>query len=429
MERKRSVVKPWDVDETLEELHRRGYYPRASKQDKVHVTRWPHVLRAAVEGKANLAISSFGAALFYLQRNLIDAEVLGMGIVKAYIPPAATAAVTDDSSGQLGEMMAQQTREEAGMDNEAPMQQSGISQNSPHQEVDFGRMEITNSEEQISNMALDGTTLHNLEILANSVDHKVTGSLWQKINFTKTPHGARMLRAWLLRPLFRKADIDRRTDAVQELVSGAGALAMSEVRAILGKIGDLERLLGRIHSMSGTALPGSQGDENAGVHPNDRAVLYEGPTYTKRKVADFSKILNSLRQACQIPEIFADVPLESGMLNKIVKLKDHGGCFPPMSQELDWYFDNFDCEKAAKGDFTFTPGVDEEYDAACECIERVKADLADYKDEICNELSPRHIARSQWKYVGLEPDSKDKYLIELPAGIRVPEDFVVKGKR
>ena len=71
-------VHPWDADETLAELHRRKYYPRGSKlvENDTSVKRWPNVLRAVVEGKAELALSSFGAALYYLQRNLIDAEIL-----------------------------------------------------------------------------------------------------------------------------------------------------------------------------------------------------------------------------------------------------------------------------------------------------------------------------------------------------------------
>jgi hypothetical protein len=44
-----------------------------------------------VEGKVNLSLSSFGAALLYLQHNLIDQEILSMGIVKAYILPASCA--------------------------------------------------------------------------------------------------------------------------------------------------------------------------------------------------------------------------------------------------------------------------------------------------------------------------------------------------
>ena len=70
-------VHPWNVQETLEEIHRRKYFPRASKQkDDRSIDRWPQVLQAVVEGGAELALSSFGAVLYYLQRNLIDFEIL-----------------------------------------------------------------------------------------------------------------------------------------------------------------------------------------------------------------------------------------------------------------------------------------------------------------------------------------------------------------
>lgn len=76
LERGKSVH-PWDVQETLEELHRRKYFPKASKkEDDRSIERWPQVLRAVIEGGAELALSSFGAVLFYLQRSLIDFEVL-----------------------------------------------------------------------------------------------------------------------------------------------------------------------------------------------------------------------------------------------------------------------------------------------------------------------------------------------------------------
>jgi len=434
MERSSNMVHPWDVEETLKELHRRQYYPRASKkqEDKLSVSRWPQVLRAAIEGHAELAISSFGAALYYLQRNLIDAEILSMGIVKAYIPPVSSAAA-DKSAGQISHLAAQQSRQESGLDERV----QAMSMTSPGTEIsnvpapmDFSQCESLNPEDEINHMSLDGTTLHNLEILHNSVDHKVTGSLWAKINHTKTPHGARLLRAWLLRPLFRKADIERRADAVEELVSGGSAVALSEAISVLATCGDIERLLSRVHSMSGGSGPTDDEEGTNSYHPNERAVLYETGTYTKRKVGDFSKVLHGLRRATQIPELFNGIEIKSGLLRKIVCHTDEGGCFPTMSQELDWYFDNFDCEKAAKGFFEPSKGIDELYDEAVDTISRIEAELNDYKDEMCsNELSPRSQARSSWKYINTKPESKDKYLIELPASVSVPDDFIMKGKR
>ena len=420
------VIHPWNVEETIQELHRRRYYPHASKvsAERFSVSRWPHVLRAAVEGNADLAMSSFGAALFYLQRGLIDTEILTMGIVKAYVPPSSTNA---DAEGRetIQELASQENR----------MQIEEVIQNHANfalpSQVDRSSEEqrAYSMERQTDHMQLDGTTLHNLEILTNSVDYKVAGSVWSKINYTKTPHGARLLRAWLLRPLFRKADIDRRADAVQELVSGAAAVALTEASRVLSKCGDIERLLSRIHSMSGSTGI-EQDDENEGIHPSNRAVLYEMGTYTKRKVGDFSKILNGLQQAAQIPEIFQGIDLESGLLQKIVRSVDQGGCFPIMCEQLDWFISNFDCDKASQGLFEPNRGIDAAYDEACETIERIQADLMEYKKAMCDTaLKPRSLAASSWKYVNVNPESKDKYLIELPASVAVPDDFIMKGKR
>lgn len=68
---------------------------------------------------------------------------------------------------------------------------------------------------------------------------------------------------------------------MEELVSGAAAVAMQTARKDLSQCGDIEQLLSRIHSMGGASAT----DDTAGrYHPNERAVLYEGATHTKRKV-------------------------------------------------------------------------------------------------------------------------------------------------
>ena len=90
---------------------------------------------------------------------------------------------------------------------------------------------------------------------ANTHPQKVA-KIWRVAMSVRTEPGFCGLGAWLLRPLFRKADIDRHADAVEELVSGGSAMALSEATCVLAKCGDIERLLSRVHSMSGTALQG-----------------------------------------------------------------------------------------------------------------------------------------------------------------------------
>jgi DNA mismatch repair protein MSH6 len=158
--------------------------------------------------------------------------------------------------------------------------------------------------------------------------------------------------------------------------------------------------------------------------------LYESATYTKRKVGDFSKLLHSLQFATEIPPLFEKLDIQSGLLLKIVRTIADGGCFPDMAEELEWFFNNFNIDQAADGIFEPSPGIDARYDDACETIRQIEASLAAFKDETCrNRLRHAPSARSTWKYVNTQPDSKDKYLIELPASIRVPEDFLMKAKR
>jgi DNA mismatch repair ATPase MutS len=231
--------------------------------------------------------------------------------------------------------------------------------------------------------------------------------------------------------LFRKVDIDRRADAVEELVSGDAAVAMSEASSTLAKIGDIQTLLARIHSMSGSKFLGDEEESNAqqSSHPQNRQILYETKTYTRRKLGDFSRVLTGLRSAQRVPEIFSNVEVQSPLLKKIVRLNPDGGCFPDISEDLDWFFSNFDFESAAKGEFEPSRGVDEFYDEACEEIDRIHSELEHYKEEMVNNhLHPKHLAQS-WQYTNIAPNSKDKFTIELLHAVNVPNDFRIIGKR
>ena len=432
LERGNSNVHPWDADEALKELHRKGYYPRSSRNNEQRcgaegISRWPEILRSCVQGGATLALQSLGAALFYLQTSLIDVEILSMGIVKPYCPPNNVGS-GDDKSAATDHLEDMYSKEAHQIDGRRLVEAA--------KPVDFGPSLIPDSldssvyeaESNIDHMALDGRSLINLEILNNITSGGYQGSLLSKIDVTQSPHGSRLLRAWLLRPLFRKVDIDRRADVVEELAGGAVAVAMAEARPLLKKIGDIERLLSRVHSMSGGGCgEGGNGDS----HPNDRAVLYEMDKYTKRKVGDFSKLLNGLRAAAEIADLFANAEIQSPMLEKIVRSTDENGCFPAeMKERLDWFYDNFDLKKAARGEFEPSRGMDDDYDAACNEIEDIQRELQNYKNEMCSSvLQPRNTARSSWKYINLKEDSNDKYLIELPISVQVPDDFYVKAKR
>ena len=93
-------------------------------------------------------------------------------------------------------------------------------------------------------MILDEATLHNLELLPDSKNTNVGGTLFDVLNRTKTSMGARMFKKWLLKPLIDKKSIEERLDLVEFFV--ADGLLLAELRDNLKLISDLERILSKI---------------------------------------------------------------------------------------------------------------------------------------------------------------------------------------
>lgn len=93
-------------------------------------------------------------------------------------------------------------------------------------------------------MGLDPFTQRNLEILEELRGSGTEATLFRVINHTVTGMGERLLRRWLLAPLLDQTEIERRLDAVEFFVERA--LERSELRTLLGRIYDLERLAGRL---------------------------------------------------------------------------------------------------------------------------------------------------------------------------------------
>ena len=94
------------------------------------------------------------------------------------------------------------------------------------------------------NLVLDTYTLRNLEVTRNLRDGGKKDTLLDVLDFTETAMGSRLLKQWLEAPLLSIVAIDRRLDAVQEMVEDfglRGALADG-----LKDIRDFERLLTRI---------------------------------------------------------------------------------------------------------------------------------------------------------------------------------------
>ena len=93
-------------------------------------------------------------------------------------------------------------------------------------------------------MLLDSSTRRNLELCETLRDKQKRGSLLWVLDKTKTAMGARTLRKYIEQPLIDKSAIEKRLDAVDELVKNA--ISREEIREYLSPVYDLERLVCRI---------------------------------------------------------------------------------------------------------------------------------------------------------------------------------------
>ena len=97
---------------------------------------------------------------------------------------------------------------------------------------------------------MDPFTLRNLEVF-QAASGREGVSLVQTVDRCSSPMGARMLRNWLAMPILDRKELNLRYDIVQFFVDRPEVLA--DVQEELGKLGDLDRILGRI--ANGKALP------------------------------------------------------------------------------------------------------------------------------------------------------------------------------
>jgi DNA mismatch repair protein MutS len=93
-------------------------------------------------------------------------------------------------------------------------------------------------------MSLDAATRRNLELTRSLQDGGRRGTLLEVLDHTLTGMGGRRLRSWLEQPLLSPEAVNGRLQAVGALVNDGPT--RDKLRAALKKIGDLERLAGRL---------------------------------------------------------------------------------------------------------------------------------------------------------------------------------------
>jgi len=316
----------WDADIALEEIVRGKYFDAKDLDD---FSNFPAKLREICEEpeRYSLSLSAFGGLCSYLRMLKIDEGVISMGNIENY----------------------------------DPLQRS-------------------------QNMVLDGQSLQNLEIFANTFDGSTRGTLFQLINRAITPFGKRQLQIWLCHPLMKENQINARLDAVESIMENDSLREFLE-RKMAG-LPDLERLLSRIHA---GRLP-----------PKDFLRVIEGFNTVYELLSglneNFSEETNGVNPKSK---------LFHEMLDRTPNLEE---CLPEWSNAFNWN------EAKVNNLLIPEPGFDPDFDESINIIKGLEEELQDKLRKYRREYRSQEIC--------FRDSGKEVYLIEVPTKVKgIPKSW------
>ncbi|EMC94639.1 hypothetical protein BAUCODRAFT_111690 [Baudoinia panamericana UAMH 10762] len=223
-----------------------------------------------------------------------------------------------------------------------------------------------------SSLVLDGQSLINLEIFANTFDGSTEGTLFNMLNRCITPFGKRTLRQWVCHPLADPRRIDQRLDAVDAL--NADSTVMDRFTASLSRLPDLERLISRVHA--GRCRP-----------------------------QDFVKVLEGFEQIEYTMSLLGSFGSGEGMLGQLIT------SMPNLAGALHDWKDAFDRPKAKDdGIFIPQPGVEAEFDESQERIDNIEKDLQKLLNKARKDLGSSAIKFTD--------NGKEIYQLEVPIKVK-----------
>lgn len=304
----------WEADITVKELDASEYYV---SQDENNLQVWPEALKQARDKE--LVMSAFGALVQYLRVLKLDRDLITIGNFSWYDPI-----------------------------------------------------------KKASSLVLDGQTLINMEIFANSTDGGSDGTLFQLLNRCITPFGKRTFKQWVCHPLVDANKINARLDAVDAL--NADPSVRNQFSSQLTKMPDLERLISRIHAAN-------------------------------CKSQDFVRVLEGFEQIEYTMSLLKESGSGEGVIGQLINT------MPDLGSLLEYWKTAFDRTKAKEnGILVPKPGVEEDFDNSQEFIEQLHRDLDDLLKKQRRDLGSSAIC--------YRDNGKEIYQLEVPIKVKnIPKNW------
>ena len=144
-------------------------------------------------------------------------------------------------------------------------------------------------------MTLDRYTRRNLELMESTRSGGVRGSLLWVLDRTHTAMGGRLLRRLIGQPLLDVEPLNRRLDAVGELVDLP--VLRAQIRSVLTKVADVERLTGRI--CQGVATP----HDLMGLRDSLNCLVEMGALLSDAQTAELQRVRDRLDPCADVAEL------------------------------------------------------------------------------------------------------------------------------
>ncbi|TPX15307.1 uncharacterized protein E0L32_004584 [Thyridium curvatum] len=240
-----------------------------------------------------------------------------------------------------------------------------------------GNFEWYNPIQRDGTLILDGQSLINLEIFANTVNGGPDGTLFSLLNRCVTPFGKRLFRQWVCHPLCNTVKINERLDAVDML--NADRSIRDQFSSQMTKMPDLERLISRVHA--GACKP-----------------------------EDFVRVLEGFEQIEYTVSLLSAFGGGNGLVDRLL------ASMPDLNQPLDYWKSAFDRQKARDEKLLIPErGIEEDFDESADNIKRIKKALHSLLDK------QKMILKS--KTIKFTDIGKEIYQVEVPKAVKVPKDW------
>ena len=244
-----------------------------------------------------------------------------------------------------------------------------------------GNFQFYNPIHRNGTLILDGQSLINLEIFANTVNGGPEGTLFQLLNRCVTPFGKRLFRQWVCHPLCNITKINERLDAVDML--NADRVLRDKFSKEMVKMPDLERLISRVHA--GACRP-----------------------------EDFVRVLEGFEQIDYTMDMLSSTGLAErggkGLVDRLL------ASMPNLKDPLGFWETAFD-RKLVKEEKKLIPaaGIEDDFDASLAELDRIKGEL----EELLNDKK----ASLKCKTLKFTDVGKEVYQMEAPKATKVPSSW------